>query len=221
MMEIGVWQGHGAAMLAAHLPPAPTGRKLLLIDRFVPFEQVAPVLAPFLDGPVEERVDHRRVDSILARKDGAVRATYGGRVSFTHIDGEHSYEAVTSDLILAGELLSESGIIAVDDIFDFGGPGLTEALYRWLFLNDHVAVPFLVAYRKAYLCAPKALPVMMRLCHALPDLFEAFGVPITVTHTSWGSRRPCAGVLPRVGNARYMRVNRTFEHLSFEEFYLG
>ena len=83
-------------------------------------------------------------------------APHRDSVRFLHIDGEHSFEAVVSDLDLCAELINERGIVAVDDVFTAASPCVTEALYYWLARNREKLVMFLVGYQKAYLCSARS-----------------------------------------------------------------
>lgn len=213
-VEIGVWHGHGSAKIAQHLSG---DARLLLIDKFVDEATYLPNIAPFLP-EAQQRIVFHRGCSIDARKRDVMGA-FRGTVRWAHIDGEHSYEAVRNDLDLVADLMCDGGVIALDDMFDVGGAGLTEALFHWLGLNPHKAVLFLAAFNKAYLCAPRDLPFYMRLAHGMPDLLEPMGVQVAATRSGWGAERPCVGLTHRYGGAKYMKINQAHEAMSYEDFF--
>jgi predicted O-methyltransferase YrrM len=216
MSEVGVWHGHASTLMAQHLPP---NRRLLLIDKFVELSVPrANIIRALPDA--DQRIDFRRVDSRHAQKTGEL-ANYASEVSFFHIDGEHSYEAVCSDLDLAAPCLSDGGVIALDDMFDTGCPSLTEGLFHWLRINDYKAVLFLAGFNKAYLCAPVDLPFYLRFCYQLPEIFDALNQAIAITRSGWSAERACIGLIPSHGTHRYIRIGNAYDHLSYEEFFLG
>ena len=73
---------------------------------------------------------------------------------FFHIDGCHTGTNVYSDMELADKLLSEDSILVVDDFFNPGYPQITEAVYRFIFMNPYKFRIFFEAFNKAYLCRP-------------------------------------------------------------------
>ncbi len=62
----------------------------------------------------------------------------GENVRLFSVDGDHSKEAVLSDLALAAGVLAPDGVIIADDLFNPWYPTVTEAVYEF-FLNDAYA----------------------------------------------------------------------------------
>jgi hypothetical protein len=62
----------------------------------------------------------------------AILRPLGGPVRFFHIDGDHSREALTSDLDLALATLHPKGLIVLDDMLHPGYPLLVVAVHAWL-----------------------------------------------------------------------------------------
>jgi predicted O-methyltransferase YrrM len=56
----------------------------------------------------------------------------GGPVRFIHIDGDHSRDNLTADLMLAEAVLHPQGIICLDDMLHPGFPLLMVAVHEWL-----------------------------------------------------------------------------------------
>lgn len=82
-------------------------------------------------------------DSIALEPHALDVATANGRFRWFSIDGAHSAHHTASDLWLAGQRLAPGGIVLVDDIKNWGWPGVIEAVARYFLLNDHTKlVPF-------------------------------------------------------------------------------
>lgn len=67
-----------------------------------------------------------------------------------HIDGVHSQDSVAHDLRFATDVLSENGMLIVDDIFYHDFPGVTAAVFQLMEALD--LAPFLFSKKKLYLC---------------------------------------------------------------------
>jgi hypothetical protein len=57
------------------------------------------------------------------------------------------------DFLFASECVSEDGIIAIDDIFHFHWPGVTEGVYRVLSSGVSPYVPFFMTRKKIFCCS--------------------------------------------------------------------
>ncbi len=66
-----------------------------------------------------------------------------------HVDGGHLYEHVQKDLELTAGLLSEDGILVLDDFFEIRWPDVTAAFMEFL-RSDSRLKPFLLVNRKVY-----------------------------------------------------------------------
>jgi hypothetical protein len=67
-----------------------------------------------------------------------------------HIDGEHSQKAIERDLKVAADLLSDSGVIIVDDYRDQHFPGVAAGVFN--FLNSSDFASFCLTPNKMYIC---------------------------------------------------------------------
>lgn len=74
-----------------------------------------------------------------------------GHIRFFSIDGSHTEEATTHDLRLAESVMTEEGIIALDDCFSEFWPEVSSAVSRYLMRNP-AFVPFAMTPGKVYLC---------------------------------------------------------------------
>ena len=77
-------------------------------------------LPKVIRGDSQRIVDHARV----------------GRHRFVHVDGSHVYERVRGDLESARRLLSETGVVAVDDYRSIHTPGVAAALWETVAMRD-------------------------------------------------------------------------------------
>lgn len=72
------------------------------------------------------------------------------KYQIVHLDGEHSQSEVKKDLSNISALLSNDGVIVIDDIFYHSYPGVTAAAFD--FLQDETFRPFLFTDKKLYIC---------------------------------------------------------------------
>jgi hypothetical protein len=82
-----------------------------------------------------------------------------GPVRFFSIDGGHMYEHVTNDLRLAQDVLTEDGVICLDDIFSPLWPEVAIATFDLIRADDSRFVPILATRDKLYLCDSKYAPL--------------------------------------------------------------
>jgi hypothetical protein len=147
LLEIGVFKGKSAGALALFTRE---NEDLALIDLSDDLEEVASNLDSFCSGTVK---------AIQARSDAVEVSDWGKSEEpdyrWIHIDGEHTAKAVLSDLELAEQLLSDKGIICVDDFFSYQYPQITLATADFLSANAGRLTLFLTGWNKAYLCRPE------------------------------------------------------------------
>lgn len=162
--EIGAFEGRFFIALAHALSG---NEKALAIDLFTwPNDGV---LALFHDhlrrcGVNEERVVvHKGASSAMTP--GDIRNLLGDEegVRLFHIDGEHSREALTSDLDLAFAVMHPKGLIVLDDMLHPGYPLLVVAVHEWLARHPEMKVlaiidrEDIVAAAKFVLCRAEAV----------------------------------------------------------------
>jgi hypothetical protein len=75
-----------------------------------------------------------------------------GKVRFFHIDGGHHHDVALNDLNLAEAVVSDNGVIAIDDVFRPEWPEVSMALFSYLARKTKDFVPFAIGYNKTYLC---------------------------------------------------------------------
>jgi predicted O-methyltransferase YrrM len=149
LLEIGVYYGHSAMMLALHCKAEET---ILLIDPADHVEGARKNLAGF---------GTAKFEIIKARSsDGQsweLASQYKRALRWIHIDGDHKAEAVWNDLGLANALLAENGIICIDDFFNPGYPQITYCVFQFVEQNRAELQLFLCGYNKGYLARPGAM----------------------------------------------------------------
>jgi hypothetical protein len=153
LVEIGIWKGKSAALLALHcevdescvfIDTKPTDEARLHISKVVP----------------EARCIYIRSNSRHLKRLPEMR-DYLGRVRWVHIDGEHTSEAVTIDLHSADTLLGPEGIVAIDDFLSPAYPQVTRAVFQYLIREPYRFSLVLCGFNKGYLCRPAAARVYL------------------------------------------------------------
>jgi hypothetical protein len=75
-----------------------------------------------------------------------------GPARFFSIDGGHQLDVVRNDLLLAGEVLAEHGVVALDDFLRPEWPDVSAGYFAWLDKSSGSLVPFAIGINKLYLC---------------------------------------------------------------------
>lgn len=148
--EIGVWEGKSASIISNF---SKADESIFLIDPLI--EKNTEVIYRNIDLVCRRIPDNLHLyncvsDNFLNNNTESLRKSF----RFFHIDGCHTGTNVFSDLELADILLQEDSILVVDDFFNPGYPQITEALYKYLFLNPYKFRLFFNGFNKAYLCRP-------------------------------------------------------------------
>jgi SAM-dependent methyltransferase len=193
MLEIGVWHGKSAALLAMH---GNCGERLYLVDSDLRLRRVEDAIVAAHPVPT---LDVRLIecDSRTLHIDPIVAECFQG-FRWIHVDGEHTARAVSSDLALANMLLAADGIVVVDDFFNWRYPQVTEAVLRHLRTYPDDFALFLCGYNKAYLARPHNVHRYLAYCaeRLVRDL-AARGIESTVSKTTLPAEMNTFGVGPR------------------------
>ncbi len=145
MLEIGVYKGRSALMSSLHLREQ---EEFVLIDGTSYIEEAQSNLEPILNGRglyVQKMSYDLSIESFSGIRH---------RCRWVHIDGEHTGRAVINDLEFCEQVLSDEGILILDDFFNPMYPQLTEALFLFLHQNKFKLSMFLCGWNKAYLARP-------------------------------------------------------------------
>ena len=190
LFEIGVMNGRSAALAAMHAAP---DEVLALVDP-APMADARAVLAAIKPDAV--RYLQARSQDLAGRPEIGDLAE---RCRWIHIDGEHSEAAITNDLGIANRLVSEDGVISIDDFMSTSYPHLTSAAFRYLEAHRADLSLFLCGFNKGYLCRPTAK--RSYLCYLRDSLFADMAArgcgAVTVFKTNAPSELNCFGIGPR------------------------
>src|ERR1700722_18166791 len=151
VLEIGAY--HGLSTIAvATLRGA--GKRLVVIDPFdsVKDDNVSPYgfgIRAHFDRNVAGFYPDRGFLHVIGRPSSEVTAAdLGSGFSFCHIDGGHSHRETYEDLRLCYEVLSDGGLIALDDYFNPEHPGVCEGAVDFSLRHPGWLRPLAVAYNK-------------------------------------------------------------------------
>jgi predicted O-methyltransferase YrrM len=130
LVEIGVYYGKTLIGMALAAKP---GERVLGLDVF-PADtkaQVGRVLRQMLPADYQAEVVLSTADSTsLSAADWIQRLKQPAR--FIHVDGDHTYRAVLSDLLLADSHVADGGVVVIDDFLHDWYPDVTEGIFAAL-----------------------------------------------------------------------------------------
>lgn len=185
MLEIGVFRAGTASLLAACLE---ADRRIFLIDPFQNEAVNRQTIERFAKVKSAQLV-FQITDSIMVNKwRERMLSPQVPLLRFAHIDGEHSYDGVYSDLQLAQRYLAPGGLIVLDDIFNMNSACCTHALFDYLRDNPLVHC-VAMGYRKAYLCESRWLGFYRKFFLETPDLLGAAGIHVRLCFNAWANER--------------------------------
>jgi hypothetical protein len=103
--------------------------------------------------------DHDRLrvivaDSLKLTSETLLAESNGARFRFVSIDGGHTRELVLHDLEVAYPILAAGGIMALDDAFNFGTPGVIEGIAEFFLRHKPRLAPFACCYNKLFVTTP-------------------------------------------------------------------
>jgi hypothetical protein len=201
LLEIGVYRGKSAALLAAHLDPG--AERLFLVDPTMDAEAVRQTLVRVR--PAADRALVFVLEPSARVLDGQAGAARG-QFRWIHIDGSHAFACVSEDLASAHELLAEDGVVVLDDFFSIEYPHLTEAVFRYLAQNPTHFSLFLLAGRKGYLARPRGAPHYRHYClESLVADVEARDGAMALWKTGAPGELDCFALRPREPSGQRLR----------------
>ena len=197
ILEIGVFQGKSAGMLALHRQ----GEETCVFVDPAPLHEVRQRIEQAVPGAKCEYM--QEMSQFLPRHSFVRDAARDFR--WIHIDGEHSAQAVSNDLALAEMLLSDRGILVLDDFFSPGYPQITQALFRFLEANPGRMALILCGYNKGYLCRPRAAHEYLSFMRTslYSNLAKRGAQGVTVCKTSEPADMNTFGIIERYNDMDY------------------
>lgn len=202
-LEIGIWEGKSAALIAAHLDAS--SETMILVDPFINknrdkiIENFRAAGANTTEGTVI--LEQAYSDDVL--RDPA-RLEKWGRYRLVHIDGGHSGSSVYNDLEIANLTLLRNGLVIVDDVFNPAYPQVTEAVYKYMHSRPYDFSIFLIGFNKAYLCRPNAAPAYRTpVKRDIVDFLKNHGFDCTLYKFSSDFDGSAFGIGPRLEDLQY------------------
>jgi len=101
---------------------------------------------------------------------------YASGSSFLRIDGNHTRRAIRHDLSVARRILTEGGIVNLDDFLHPNFLGATYGAIEWMTEHKDAFELLLVGFSQAYLCWPSFINHYMFAMRKLPDHLRLAGV---------------------------------------------
>ena len=156
VLEIGVFKGKYLSVLYKLSAP---DEAVVGVDLFVGATDKAPAADAVRAHIAAACGDNSRLRILVADSlelDSAKLARESGesRFRFVSIDGGHTKELVRRDLETAHPLLQPGGIIALDDVFNFGTPGVAEGVTEFFLERKPALAPFAICYNKVFVTTP-------------------------------------------------------------------
>lgn len=179
LLEIGVWHGKSASLLAMHTEADET---------FFMVDAIARTLEPEIRATFDKvglSLDDNRfrlVECYSRDLNAHVTPAVGDdRYRCIHIDGLHDARTVYNDIAIADGLCAENGIVLLDDFFSSAFPAVTEAFYQYAADHPYSFKLFLVGCRKGFLARPDFADAYRRIIiRRLIDRLETEGLIMTL-----------------------------------------
>ena len=197
LLEIGVWRGKSALLTAMH---ARRDELCLFVD---------PVLHATTESLLQESTDAecqfvREMSVALHRS--PLLVSHARTFRWIHIDGEHSGTMVYEDLKIGCQLLSETGILVVDDFFNPIWPQITKAAFDFSARHDRELALFLCGDNKGYFCRPRHMSIYMTyIRQQMFDDMQARGEgDISICKTTVPDDMNCFGIVNRFKDRDYV-----------------
>jgi predicted O-methyltransferase YrrM len=197
LLEIGVWKGRSAALMARHLRP---GEDILLADAWLKKDEIIANLS----AAMAQRFQQHAVNLFQGTaRELATAVGPARRFRFVHVDGEHTGAGLRADLSLARQIVEPTGLIAIDDIFQPMYPHLAKELFTFLGTEGRDLACVMLGFNKAYLCRSRYLDaygdvVFERINAGMADR----NVPVTLCRTTDRMEWPGYSVIADIGKAR-------------------
>lgn len=149
-LEIGAFRGHATSVMALH---ADKSEAVFLIDTDIKENEIRSNISKLTQNS-DLNLTFILGDSLSVQKTGLLQKHYAS-FRWIHVDGEHSYDAVMSDLDMAVQTMKPEGLIVVDDFFNIASACITDAVFTYLRLFPHKVCMPLCGFNKAYIASPR------------------------------------------------------------------
>jgi len=156
-LEVGVYQGKFFILLNSVIDPKYQSMALDIFgDQFLSLDQYGIKNLAAFRGNLEKFDAHQGTNTTIVQADSTDSQLVEkfdikpGSFRFISVDAGHSVEHTVSDLHLANRLVSNEGVVILDDFFHWHWPEVTEGAGRFLDSNPTL-VPFAMGYKKVVL----------------------------------------------------------------------
>lgn len=147
MLEIGVYMGKSASVLAAHARPS---ERVVLVDVHKHF-------SPEIEEKYLGTCEFLLMPSEKFRAGFADYSAMKRSFRYIHVDSSHQYRATLGELKIVDELLADGGIACFDDFVNLDYSQNMAAIFRYIFTANTDLRIFLITNEKAYVCRESAL----------------------------------------------------------------
>ncbi len=179
LLEIGVWKGRSAALMARHLRAA---EDMWLLDSWPQQEDVKKSLAAVLGDNIQQ---HSITLFSGTAREAALAIPLARRYRYIHVDGEHTAAGLRADLVLARRVMEPTGLIVIDDIFHGMYPQLARAMFAFLDNEGRDLACVLLGFNKACLCHTQMMDTYGDLIfESINPEMAAREVPVTLCRTT-------------------------------------
>lgn len=194
-LEIGTYKGKSASILAHFCEEY--GNELTIVDPVIRDEAISNLRGiSSRVGFIEQRSEYLRFSDYHKEN---IRS-----LAFIHVDGMHTYSAVISDLTVCEELLSDYGILCLDDFHTDLYPQIPAATYRYLLSGISDLSIFSIGFNKAYLCRNAAkLYYMQCVRDYMIYALEELGHKVTIVKTDRNDDFDTYSFVPFQGESKF------------------
>jgi hypothetical protein len=200
VLEIGVWKGKSAFLAACHM----AGGQTLVLNDISPMNEVIEAIRA-MGGPDVLGIQAKS-STLLARPE---LAGFRGRMRWIHVDGDHTGFTASNDLDVAELFLGESGVICVDDFFNYRYPQVTAMIFAFLARRRPRYRMFLCGARKAYICRAADFEFYDSMVRKyLGGHLRAAGISATIHRSTHAFDDGCFSIGEREQDRDYLGLDR-------------
>src|SRR5258708_9304320 len=168
MVEMGVFRGKSAAVLARRMSPSET-LHLYDIEDYLDRDKVGRSSTK-IEFNIKNTFDLKRRDLKNLKRS----------TKFCHVDASHMFDPTVHEIDLADYMLADYGILCLDDFTNLNYSQILSSTFKYLFTRQTDLTIFLVTAEKAYLCRRRALPIYEQfILNDMQGQMTARGIPST------------------------------------------
>jgi hypothetical protein len=214
LVEIGVFQGHTLALLAA---ASGENERVMGIDvdhtcLDESYRRIVDVCQRYTLNP--DLRNYHGSSSLPGCRVFLEKNISAYGIRFAHIDGEHSREMVLNDARVLSEFMAPWGLMCFDDMFSIASPSVTQGMFEFESQSDWT--PILLTPNKGYLCRERYFQFYRHILSGLPEyLRSARDLPVALSVSSYFPDQGFLSIWPS-STPYYQVISRGFQ--SYDEF---